>query len=103
MASEHTRHSSVVGSATGPMSTTAGASPAADVLATGTTPLGPATLVLQLGTLARVSSTEASVGNPVAPSLRHVVMVLYRFESGHRSSGVWPGIKVMVMFIVRHY
>lgn len=73
LASEHTRHSSAVGS---PGGASAGASTAAAV------PLGPARGGASL-------SGVPSIDRPV-PSLRHVVSVLRRFGSGHRSNGVCP-------------
>lgn len=87
-ASEHTRHSSAVGSLAGV---------ASSGIASAWLNTGAMVTALELGTPAPlvlgrelVSASGVSL-TIIVPSLRHDVSVLQRFGSGQRSSGVWPG------------
>lgn len=86
-ASEHTRHSSAVGSLAGVV---------CSGIASAWLNIGARLTPLELGitvplVLGRGLVSASGVSFPiVAPSLRHDVKVLQRFGSGHRSSGVWP-------------
>lgn len=92
LASEHTRHSSAVGSAVKEGSPLAGSAAAALVLATAA--LGPAAPAPAPAPAASAPPSLSGVSSLVTPepSLRHVVNVLRRLGSGHKSSGVCPEI-----------